>query len=138
VKTYIAARRKVLASTISAVLLCLVTPALAKRAAPKPVKPVVKDGVEYSAPFNREGFVVATWLKTGREIWSRQNYVIKHEYKQGLEEDVQTCFVTDLQFNNRKLKITNEQGGEFEVDPESLTVTVLKGVPVIDYTRFKP
>jgi len=82
--------------------------------------------------------VVATWLKTGREIWSRQIYVIKHEYKQGFEEDVQTCFVTDLQFNNRKLKITNEQGGEFEVDPESLTVTVLKGVPVIDYTRFKP
>lgn len=123
---------------ISAVLLCLVTPVSTKRAAPKAVKPVVKDGIEYSAPLNREGFVVATWLKTGREIWSRQIYVIKHEYKQGLEEDVQTCFITDLQFHDRKLKVTNEQDGEFEVDPDTLTLTVLKGKPVIDYTSFKP
>jgi len=113
-------------------------PALAKRAVPKPVKPVVKDGIEYSAPLNREGFVVARWIKTGREIWSRQVYVIKHEYKQGLEEDIQTCFITDLQFYNRKLKVTNEQGGEFEIDPDTLTVTVLKGKSVIDYTGFKP
>jgi hypothetical protein len=123
---------------ISAVLLCLVAPASSKRAAPKPVKPVVKDGIEYSATLNREGFVVATWSKTGREIWSRQVYVIKHEYQQGLEEDVQTCFITDLQFHDRKLKVTNEQGGEFEVDPDTLTVTVLKGKAVIDYTSFKP
>jgi hypothetical protein len=141
VKTYFVARRKVLASVISAVLLCLVcpvTPASAKRAAPIQVKPVVKDGIEYSAPLSREGFVVATWIKTGREIWSRQIYAIKHEYKQGLEEDVQTCFITELQFYSRKLKVTNEQGGEFEVDPDTLTVTVLKGKRVIDYTSFKP
>jgi hypothetical protein len=106
----------------------------AKRAAPKPVKPVVKDGIEYSAPLNREGFVVATWIKTGCKIWSRQVYVIKHEYKQGLEEDVQTCFITHLQFHDRKLQVTNEQGGEFEVDPDTLVVTVLKGKPVLDYT----
>jgi len=136
VKTYFAARRRVL--VISALLLCLVTPVLAKRAAPKPVKPVLKEGIAYSAPLNREGFVVATWVKTGREIWSRQIYVIKHEYTQGLEEDVQTCFISDLQFYNRKLKVTNEQGGEFEIDPDTLTVTVLKGKPVIDYTSFKP
>jgi hypothetical protein len=117
--------------------LCLVTPALAKRLAPKPVKPVVSDGIEYSAPINREGFVVATWIKTGREIWSRQVYTIKHEYKQGLEEDVQTCFITDLRFEKGKLKVTNEQNSEFEVDPATLAVTLLKGQLVIDYTDFK-
>jgi hypothetical protein len=116
----------------------MATTAVAKRAAPRPVKPLVEDGIEYSAPFSREGFVVATWLKTGREIWSRQIYVIKHEYKQGLEEDVQTCFVTDLRFEKGKLKVMNEQGGEYELDPATLNVKTLKGRSVIDYTSFKP
>ena len=70
-------------------VLCATVPVLAKRFAPKPVAPVVKDGIEYSAPLDRMGFVVATWTKTKREIWSRQVYTIKYEYKLGLEEDVQ-------------------------------------------------
>ena len=119
-------------------ILCAAFPVSAKRTAAKLVPPVVKDGIEYSAPLNREGFVVATWTKSKREIWSRQVYVIKHEYKLGLEEDIQSCFITDLQFQNGKLHITNEQGGVFEVDPDSLTVKVLKGRGVIDYTNFKP
>jgi hypothetical protein len=122
---------------IVAALQYLATPGLAKRLAPQPVTPVAKDGIEYSAPLSREGFVVAKWTKTGREIWSRQIYIIKHEYTLGLEEDVQTCFITALHFHNGKLRVTNEQGGEFEIDLESLTVTVLKGRAVIDYTDFK-
>ena len=119
-------------------MLCWVTSVLAKRSAPKPVAPVVKDGIEYSAPLNRMGFVVATWAKTKREIWSRQVYVIKYEYKLGLEEDVQWCFITDLRFENGKLRVVNEGGSEFEIDPDTLTVTVLKGQAVIDYTHHKP
>lgn len=123
---------------ISVAALCMATTAMAKRAAPRPVKAVVKDGIEYSAPLSREGFVVATWIKTGHEIWSRQIYVIKHEYKLGLEEDVQTCFITDLRFEKGKLRVTNEQGSEYEVDPDTLSVKILKGRSVIDYTSFKP
>lgn len=82
--------------------------------------------------------MVATWIKTGHEIWSRQIYVIKHEYKLGLEEDVQTCFITDLRFEKGKLRVTNEQGSEYEVDPDTLSVKILKGRSVIDYTSFKP
>jgi hypothetical protein len=76
-------------------------------------------------------------LITREEIWCRQIYAIKHEYKQGLEEDVQTCFITDLHFEKGKLKVTNEQNSEFEVDPASLAVTLLKGQLVIDYTDLK-
>jgi hypothetical protein len=125
---------------LTAVLLCAAAPASAKRAAPKPVQSVVRDGIEYSAPPEREGFVVATWTgcKPKREIWSRQVYVIKHEYKLGLEEDVQSCYITELRFEKSMLRITNEKGGQFEVDPDSLTVKVLKGRAVIDYTNFKP
>ena len=117
---------------------CLTIPANAKRLAPKAVPPVVKDGIAYSAPLDREGFVVATWIKTKREIWSRQVYVIKYEYKLVLEEDVQGVFITDLRIEGGKLMIQNERGGEFELDPESLNVKVLKGQAVIDFTHFKP
>ena len=82
--------------------------------------------------------MVATWIRSKREIWSRQVYVIKHEYKLGLEEDVQSCYITDIQLHDGKLRVTNEQGGEFEIDPDSLTVKVLKGSALIDYTKFKP
>lgn len=116
----------------------LVTTAWAKRAAPKDVTPVTKDGIEYSAPVDREGFVVATWIKTKREIWSRQIYVIKHEYLHGLEGDVQTCFITTLELADGTLKIKNEQGSEFEMNLDKLEVKVLKGTAVIDYTNSKP
>ena len=122
----------------AAAVFCWVTPGLAKRAGPKPVAPVVKDGIEYSAPEGRMGFVVATWMQTKREIWSRQVYVIKYEYRQGLEEDVQWCFITGLRFENGQLRVVNDRGGEFEVDPESLAVKVLKGQGVIDHTGGHP
>ena len=123
---------------ILVVVFCSTVPALAKRSAPKPVAPIAKDGIEYSAPPNRMGFVVATWTKTKREIWSRQVYTIKYEYKLGLEEDVQWCFITSLRFQDGKLRVTNEAGSEFELDPESLAVRVLKGQAVLDHTHHRP
>lgn len=124
--------------TAALAMVCLAGPALSKRKPPKAVTPVTKDGIEYSAPLDRMGFVVATWIKTQREIWSRQIYVVKHEYKFGLEKDVQTCFITGLRFADGKLLVTNERGGEFALDPGSMEIKVLKGQLVIDYTDFKP
>ena len=115
----------------------VVVPAFAKRAAPKTVAPVAKDGIEYTAPMEREGFVVATWTKTKREIWCRQIYVIKHEYLRGLEGDVQTCFITALELKDGTLKVTNEKGSEFELALDTLDVKVLKGQAVIDHTNVK-
>jgi hypothetical protein len=120
---------------IATAVLLLAMPALAKRAAPKTVPPVTRDGIEYSTPLDRMGFVVAKWTKTNREIWSRQVYVIKYEYKLGLEQDVQTCFITSLRFENSKLRVANERGGEFDLDPDSLEVAVLKGDAVIDFSK---
>lgn len=114
------------------------TLSLAKRNAPESVSSVSKDGIEYSAPSDREGFVVAKWLKTNQEIWSRQVYVIKHEYKYGLEADVQTCFITLLEFGAGTLRVKNERGSEFELDLDTLNVKVLKGHNVIDFTKRAP
>jgi len=130
-------RRLIILALVCTVAL-LVSPAFAKRSPPKLVAPVAKDGIEYSAPLDREGFVVATWIKTKREIWSRQIYVIKHEYKLGLESDVQTSFITGLELQDGKLKIKNERKAEFELDLDTMDVKVLKGQAVIDYTNFKP
>ena len=123
---------------VTVVVLCVALPCLAKRMPPKPVAPVTKDGIQYSAPLDHMGFVVATWLKTGREIWSRQIYVVKYEYQYGLEEDVQWCFITKIKFAGDKLRITNERGSEFELDPHTLEVKTLKGGAVIDHTNRKP
>jgi hypothetical protein len=123
---------------ILAACLCFTLSADAKRAAPKAVPPIVIDGIEYSAPLDRIGYVVARWTKTKREIWIRQVYVIKYEYKLGLEEDVQWVFINDLRLEGGKLKIGNEKGDEFELDAESLNVKVLKGSAMIDFTHFKP
>ena len=130
-------QKMIMLATVCTIAL-LISPAFAKRSSPKTVAPVTKDGIEYSAPLDREGFVVATWIKTKREIWSRQIYVIKHEYKLGLESDVQTSFITELELQDGKLKIKNERKAEFELDLNTMDVKVLKGQAVIDYTNFKP
>jgi len=78
------------------------------------------------------GCVVAKSEKTGQLFWFRQVYVVK--YKLGLEKDVQDCFITGLTIENGKLLVTNEEGGQFELDLESLSVKVLKGTALIERT----
>ena len=106
-------RQKVIMLATACAMSVLVSSAFAKRSPPKVVTPVAKDGIEYSAPVDREGFVVATWVKTGRKIWSRQVYVIKYEYKLGLESDIQSCFITELELQGRKVDF------HFMVEPSS-------------------
>ncbi len=117
------------------IALALALPAYAKRMAPKEVSPIQKNGVEYSAPIEKEGFVVATWIETKKVIWARQIYVIKYEHKKGLEGDVQTCFITNLELKDGKLRIVNERMSEFELDPKTLEVKVLKGSLKVDFSQ---
>ena len=134
-------KQQIIAVAVCTIAL-LVSPALAKRSPPKPVPAVTKDGIEFSAGPTAapEGFVIATWVDGDRkiEVWRRQIYVIKHEYKFGLESDVQTCYVTKLELQDGKLKIWNERGSEFELDLDTLEVKLLKGQSVIDYTNRRP
>jgi hypothetical protein len=111
------------------VVLAAVGIAQAKRSAPKDVAPVTKDGVTYTAPQDQMGCVVAKTAK-GDTIWFRQVYVVK--FNPDLEKDVQDCFITELKVDGGKLIVTNEAGGQFEVDLESLAVKVVKGSGVID------
>jgi hypothetical protein len=104
---------------------------------PRPAPPVIKDGIEYSAPSDHMGFVVAKWIKTNREIWSKQIYVVKYEYKYGLEEDAQWCFIKSLKLEGNQLIITNEEGSTFSLDIDTLQTKTIKGSNVIDHTNWK-
>jgi len=115
-------------SSLAVVLLItafLASNAEAKRAAPKNVPPVTRNGVTYSAPHDQMGYVVAKEEKTGKVLWKKQIYVVKHD--PAMERDVQDCFITGLRFAKGKLIVSNENGDRFELDPATQAVKALKG-----------
>jgi hypothetical protein len=106
----------------------------AKRGAPKDVVPVVRNGVVYTAPHDKMGFVVAKDEKSGKVLGSKQIYTVK--YDKELETDVQDCFITELRLDGATLIVTNERDGQFALNLATQDVKVLKGSAVVE-TRVK-
>ncbi len=106
---------------LCALLLAGVSPASAKRAAPRAVVPVVADGVRYSAPAEAMGFVVAAAADSGRELWRARIYEVRVD--PNLERDVQDVFITSLALGGGTLLITNERGGRYALDMKTRKVT---------------
>jgi len=131
--------RSPLIIALALTLCCIYLPVHAERLAPKPVKSVVKDGIEYSAPLDSMGHVVATWQKTNSVLWNKQIYVVKFDYRENaVEADVQSCFITNLQLDGNKLITTNERGYEYALDLNSLDVKVLRGHSIIEISQPQP
>ena len=105
-------------------LAIIVAPALAKRAAPAPVAPVTVGEVEYSVPVSEMGFVVATEVKTRKELWRVRVYEVPIDPK--LEADVQHVFIQSLTHESGVLIVTNERGASFTLDPATRKVTERK------------
>ena len=108
-------------------------PLFAKRAAPKEVAAIEKDGIVYTAPQSNMGCVEARFKKTSGLFWKKQIYVVK--YMMDLESDVQDCFIKELKFEAGKILVVNEAGYQYQLDPESLEVTAAKGSLVIDRNK---
>ena len=91
-------------------------PAFAKRKAPKPVPPVVWEGVEYRAPLDGEhmGHVQAFELPSGRKLWETEVYHVW--INPTLEQDVQWVFISGMQLEGGKLLVRNERGKSFRLD----------------------
>jgi len=108
--------RRLLIALCLAVAAMITAEAWAKRAGPKPVAPVVHDGVRYVAPNTngREGKVEARSEKTGTRLWDVVVYTVKID--PNLEEDVQWVFITGLEARGSFLLVTNEKGERFQVD----------------------
>jgi hypothetical protein len=85
-----------------AVLLFLATQAVAKRIPPKPVSPVVFDGIRYAAEGDgRDQYVVAADASSGKVLWRVK--VFHNHIKFWMEEDVQWIYITDLKLGNNSL-----------------------------------
>ena len=81
----------------------------AKRMPPKPVTPVVSEGVRYSADGDgRDEYVVAENVSTGNLLWKVK--VFHTRIKFWIEEDTQIVFTTNLKLLGNSLMVRNEQG----------------------------
>ena len=91
----------------------------AKRAYPKPVLPVIYDGIEYRIPSGRGnmGFVEAIDKTTNQQLWNTRVYRVW--IIPGFEEDCQWVFINDMRVQNGRLRITNEEGKVFRLDLKS-------------------
>jgi hypothetical protein len=117
-------------------LLFVATTAFAKRAPPAEVAPVRQGDLEYRVRHHtgREylpGFVEAWDTSKNGLVWHRQIYVIRRN--PDLEGDIQDVFITGMKLlpDRNVLEITNEAGGVFELNLETLAVKVLKGQAVL-------
>ena len=104
-----------------AALVSGIHPAFAERSEPREVAPIVQDGVRYSAPHGAMAVVVATEVKTGKELWRVQVY--KTRMIPELESDVQDVFITSLAVKDGTLLIANERGEKFALDLQTRKVT---------------
>jgi len=83
---------------------------------PKPVPPIVHEGVQYSASGDgKTGFVVATDISTGKEFWRVKIFRVHPHWWKG-EEDNQWVYISSLRLAENTLLIGNEKGQCFLLD----------------------
>ncbi len=107
------AHRAAVVLMLVAVFFCPLA-AFAKRAAPKPVSPVVHNGVEYRANVWDTGFVEAIDLASQKNLWRTRVYYVW--YMPLAEKDCQDIFITSLAVHDGKLLVRNEAGRSYRVD----------------------
>jgi hypothetical protein len=103
----------------------LAAPALAKRAATKPVSPVTSGGIRYSADGDgRNEYLVAANAADGKELWKVKVF---HNYiEPSLEEDVQWIFITDLKLVENSILVRDERSRCYSVNLETKAVRRLR------------
>jgi hypothetical protein len=105
---------KLVLSVLLAALCIRAEPASAKRAAPKPVKPVTYRGITYTAPNLdvTEAYVVASDPK-GKELFRIRVFEVPIDPK--LEQDIQWIFITHLKPDGDSLLVGDEKGRCFAI-----------------------
>jgi hypothetical protein len=78
-----------------------------KRIPPKKVKSVILNGIKYTAPANKMGYIVALDAKSDSVIWEKQIYKIN--FNRNLETDVQCVFINLLCIQHDSLIIHTER-----------------------------
>jgi hypothetical protein len=107
--------RKVSSILVVVALLAIPLNLCAKRVAPQPVNPVVSGNIKYSAHGDgRTGYVVATEVATGKELWRAKIFHI--QVKPWIEEDNQWIFISDLTLLDNALLVRDERLRCYRVD----------------------
>lgn len=118
---------------------------MAKRVAPKPVVPLVMNGVRYEAPFTGQaGIIEAYDVTTGKLLWTLPVYKI--DFDNDMEKDVQEVYITAIAQNADKnsLLVTDERRRVWVVDLATRAVTpgtseqVLVEMPSVDRNAPEP
>lgn len=98
-----------------AVVLFLATQAVAKRIPPKPVSPVVSNGIKYTAEGDaRDQYVVAADASSGKVLWRVK--VFHNHIKFWMDVDVQWVYITDLKLGNDSLLVRDERSRCYSID----------------------
>jgi hypothetical protein len=83
--------------------------ATAKRVPPKPVPPIVADGIRYSAEGDgRDSYVAATNEASGKTLWRVKVFHTRIEFWRG-EEDNQWLFISELKLAGNSLLVRDEK-----------------------------
>jgi hypothetical protein len=116
-----------LAASAAVVLILLLLPldSWPKRLPPKPVPPVVSNGVKYETAGNgRDEYVVASDANNGQEMWRVQ--VFHNRIKPWLETDVQEIYISKLELKGELLLIEDEASRCYQVDLKTKKVRKTK------------
>jgi hypothetical protein len=98
-----------------AAILLVTASARAARLPPKPVTPIIANGIRYSAEgTGRDQYVVAVDVKTCNVLWKVR--VFHTNIWSWWEEDVQWVFITNLKLTDKSLLVDSERRWRYSVD----------------------
>jgi hypothetical protein len=97
--------------------------ALAKRAAPAKVEPVIHQDVRYIVPNDdgRRAYIEAWDVQTNKKLWDLTVFTNRIDPK--LEEDAQHVFIKMLRVRDGTLIVISERGETYRVDLKTKAVT---------------
>ena len=94
----------------------------AKRQAPQEIKPLIRNGVEYTAPHfaaftegmkHNGGYIEAKSIRTKKRMWLKEIYPVV--YDQAVESDVQDIFIQSMQLKGKKLILKDDYGRVYKI-----------------------
>lgn len=99
---------------------------LAKKIAPKKVKPLIYNQIKFITLHENMGYVQAGDLNSGKLLWKKKIYDV--QINPHFEPDMQRVFIKELSLVNGKIIVVNELDDKYELDPKNNDVQKIAGL----------